>query len=263
MWRPKHRTLSDVLYASVLDAKKLKSSTGNWSTLNFDCRKRTQKEQDEYMKARSECWKIYRCNFWTATFFNKLAANLIRHCASLKILDVGCGEGHMYKLLATGNEAQIDYVSVDILDYHRPNHIQGDAFKMALPEKYIGHFNLLIIDVTPHGRDFKLYHKYAKYMAPQHTVIFMCIGTMKTGETVLSKLNNKEILQDYFALDDDYRYFHPNIVACIDTSITNEYIGKTAALVGRDAEKFIATPTRTLVHKLLSDKCCTCSHTRV
>lgn len=142
------------------------------------------------------------------TNLGKFSLEEFEHIA---ILEIGSGCCRTVPYLCS-IESDIVYHSIDLKEfstelppYISHTHHQGCVFSEDTDNKIpIDFFNILIIDIEPHGREVQLLKKYEKFMKNNYIVLLKCVGCMslfgeKFGITALSYLKYNHILIDYIA----------------------------------------------------------------
>lgn len=162
---------------AIQDANSLKSGIADWSYL---CDKATY--NDVYREAFLHSYDEYRQEIWGATYMNLLGKYLMS-CNDQKthILEIGSSKCMTIKNMTKGNhDSEFEYISIDRATESNcfgSKHIKADVFDAS--EFDLSHdyrFDILIIDVEPHGKEIEIYEKFAKYGAPHHVVILKCVG---------------------------------------------------------------------------------------
>ena len=143
-------------------------------------------------------------------------AELGKILGPIKVLYVGSGTtGSFVRCLAASNDSNVRCVSIDKNEDTKliPNteshiHIR-QYWETVMCEDLIEHagaFDVMVLDVEPHGHEKKIYDKFAPAMRPGvHLVVASCIGRYETGgsydgETFLGDLDQASILHDYLAI---------------------------------------------------------------
>ena len=133
-----------------------------------------------------DAYESYKTSEWAVALNRRLGSSVIaRMGRPLRVLDVGCGEHQRFFSSLSLDESRWDYCSVDLST--RPLsfgvHVVGDVFDPETVKKLSGGFDVILIDVEPHGREFELYEALirAGKLARTHMVVLQCIGHMGTG----------------------------------------------------------------------------------
>lgn len=193
------------LEAALYGAHNYRSSVADWNALA------TSGDPQKESKAWLEAYRGYQQNAWGATLANLLGHNLAA-LAPLKILELGSGSYETFKNLTTGIKRSISYHSVDkkpspaLLSVDCHVHNIADVFvdTVELPKDY---FNVLVVDIEPHGREIELLDRFEPCMQNEYTIILKCIGDMDVygsgyADPPLNHLKSKNVLLDAFAVTD-------------------------------------------------------------
>ena len=115
-------------------------------------------------------------------------------------------------------------------------HLQADAF--ALPPDWSGHskFDVLIIDVEPHGKEIMVYDNVVSSLADDHLVVLKCVGDLDIygqalADFFLSAMLSRKRLIDYFGVADI------NLTRDIFAVVSKhdvEFDGTIQTLIGKD-----------------------------
>lgn len=195
------------LVKSIFDATRnagtLRSKVADWSDhLN---------EKGERMAGKPdlEAYDRFRDRPWGCTFKNLLGEELAKN-GLVRILDVGCGKKTTFSNIAFGHDpARFLYTSID-KDPDVNAHICADVFTdMDAIRTRLGsqRFDMLILDIEPHGNETELYDAFKEYMANEYMVVFKCIAAMDMFQTsyadrALRHMMDNGDLVDFFAVSE-------------------------------------------------------------
>ena len=172
---------------------------------------------DTYLhKWQSVRQKYVRCH-WEILFNNNLGKYLSKNKLT-KILEVGCGN---YKYsgfnIINKNNGMFEYYGIDTRDIINENYtiIKIDIFEENVIEKLNqrlcdNYFDVLIIDVEPHGREIQIHDIVSKYMKKnEYLCILRCIGHMdmfgsNAGNYFINEMVKRKLLKDMIAFHSDY-----------------------------------------------------------
>lgn len=196
--------LSSAITHAMSNANTLKSNIGDWSDVAST-------------KAIITASDSYKQTPWGATFTSLVGEQLLEP----SILDIGSGKSATFKNLIGENGKKVaNYVSIDIqvseetskallvdvagLKHHK--HIQADIFELPL-NWFVDHkkFDVVIIDIEPHGREIDVYDVIADNMKDIHLIILKCVGFIDLmgsafADRFLYKLMSEKRLVDFFGV---------------------------------------------------------------
>jgi hypothetical protein len=208
-------SLSNAVSNAMLNAYKLKSSVGNWE----DAVESLQNSKYTH-NAIITAYDSYNQTPWGATFTSLLGRNLLASSLCNNILDIGSGRSATFNNLISKQNVtnEIRYVSIDnkistdetkafLIDIQcLHTHIPEDIFKLPL-NWFNNHkrFDVVIIDVEPHGRELEVYDVIADSLADNHLIILKCVGMIDLMGTAfadrfISKMLSRQRLVDYFGV---------------------------------------------------------------
>ena len=127
---------------------------------------------------------------WGVELNRRLGLALVARLGrKVRVLDVGCGAtGRFFSnLLLETSAADWEYCSVDLLPRESSHsfgmHVTGDIFDAGTVACVPGEFDVVIVDVEPHGREFEIHEALVKggKLARMHLVVTQCIGRLTTG----------------------------------------------------------------------------------
>lgn len=131
---------------------------------------------------------------------------------TVKVLYIGSGQGTYFDSLVRDDEqarGRFECVSVDpgcdtVLECARHLHLRA-SWEDVDPSDVgpHGHFDVMVLDVEPHGRERAIHDKFACRMTAPHLVVAKCIGFMDLygsdlADRLLRHLAGKRVLRDYF-----------------------------------------------------------------
>ena len=210
--------LTTVLINAMRNAHKLKSDVGDLSSAT---------NEDTFIKT----YGTYKQTPWGATFTSLVGEYLISSSLGNNILDVGSGRSSTFKNLMSGHDfsrstSQKRYLSIDNkvteaesaalwlfgspeLQCFDKRHIHADVFALLPDWVPTGHkFDVVIIDIEPHGREIQAYDAVASALTDVHLIVLKCIGSMEMWHTGLADFFLREMLErrrllDYFGVSHD------------------------------------------------------------
>lgn len=157
----------------------------------------------------SDYFEIY--SLYDLVWRNNFGQELKSRDISLKILDIGCGRGKKTESILYGNGKPERYVGVDIrLDGIETKSDDCKPEKMYICADAIAwdgwglvdrDFNMIIIDVEPHGKEWEIYQRILHYCGDVHIIILSCIGRWTLQHLALeflTLLDKKGWLVDYY-----------------------------------------------------------------
>ena len=193
------------------DACGLKSNIADWS------KHRKYGGERMYHKDDLDAYKRFGDTLWGCTFKNILGRELCKDRV-IRILDVGCGKKTTYNNIVCGNggtdgeggSASFTYTSIDVNKEVAPD-ICGDVFVdremilEALRDKEVEKFNMLILDIEPHGHEIDLFEMFKEFLATEYIIVFKCIAVIDLygsmmAHRVLEHMKKQRCLVDYFAV---------------------------------------------------------------
>jgi hypothetical protein len=109
---------------------------------------------------------------------------------SINVLDVGCGPASTAKILLSEIVNKVNYKALGMPnlqnDYIIQSHLQQDIFDdSCVPDNFF--YDIVIIDIEPHGCEIEVYEKIKKYMNPTHLCILKHIAYMDLYGDSLAK----------------------------------------------------------------------------
>jgi hypothetical protein len=150
-------------------------------------------------------------------YYKNIGKFALEEFENIAILEVGSGHCRTVPYLCS-IESDIVYHSIDLKEfstelphYISHTHHKGCAFSEDTDNEIpIDFFNILIVDIEPHGSEVQLLKKYEKFMKNNYIVILKCVGCMMSlfneqfGKAALSYLKYNHILIDYIANGDPF-----------------------------------------------------------
>lgn len=249
---------------AVKNARYLKSKGFDWSSINLYDFHIIQKEVrfitptcshplfnlahfNEYMKVTRHVYEKWKySNMWEIVLYNLLMEYVLANNPSVSILDVGSGTSEQFRIMCTGLDTSriATYTTIDkkpsseihnILYKEYPEiqsrhkHIEVDVFnsKDELRDCQ-NQFDILIMDVEPHGKEIDVYNIVYPYMRNEHIVICKCIGFIDLfgsamANRLLLHMQAMSILHSSFGCC-DINYLTRDIIAIVNKNKT-EYRG--------------------------------------
>lgn len=255
---------------------------------------RDEVNMEAYRLACLKCNYLHKySSIWEMCFFNLIAEYIcdnIKQCDNvrpLRVLDIGCGkDSSHFSFMFANIDHEIEYVSIDkesdtyftapeYLNQITRNHITCDIFETdmitELMKKYPDdYFDIVLLDIEPHGKETEIYDLIYKYLNKNHIAIFECIAFIDLygsaiGDKVIEHMETKGILSDYFGVF-EINYLTRDIVTIVtkdgqnnpDTnkntisqylfnSLHEDYISK----INRGYYKKIPISTKELLYTLL------------
>jgi len=255
---------------AITEACYLKSGIADWSGIG-DLRDRATKGS-LHMEAYIRSYAEFRQTIWGATYINLLGKHVQQQLdRTVNVLDVGSGKCKTIRNMTNGNmENAFDYVSIDHATDHNifgSRHFKADVFTDTIDLGNDYQFDVLIIDIEPHGKEIEIYEKLAMYGAPKHVVILKCVGWMDTMVTTLADrflnhLKDSNRLIDYFGIGDSN--FFTRDVTIIASREADVFVGEISRHVetsgGQLSQSFsnknyvptmICWSTKELIEKML------------
>lgn len=146
------------------------------------------KGSEEYRLAFIHAYENYGQYSPGAEFIKYLATVALDRFGTIAILELGSGKCKTVSNLLAGipSDTNVAYHSIDKYVYtevvypaltrthHRGCAFQDDTYT-NIPKDC---FNILIVDVEPHGKEIELVQKCQPFMKQEYIVIFKCIGFM-------------------------------------------------------------------------------------
>lgn len=194
---------------AIEEARSLKSGLADWSSIGDLCNV-SEQNKNFYRDAFLSSYDEYRQTIWGATYMNLLGKHLMNK--KMNVLELGSGTCRTIQNMTKGNpESAFEYTSIDRTtdsNCFGSRHIKADVFDVSaldLGDDYC--FDILILDVEPHGKEVEIYEKFARYGAAKHVVILKCVGWMGVFTTSLADrflyhLKSTNRLVDYFGIGD-------------------------------------------------------------
>jgi hypothetical protein len=252
-----------------------KSGVADWSAIRkhvyargenpYPC-KINSDEFEQYRSAVITAFEKYRQTNWGATYMSLLGKHLLAcNDRKMNVLEIGSGKCMTIKNMTDGNpEAVFEYTSIDRAtddNCFGCRHIKMDVSDdlddcFEIDDDY--RFDILIIDIEPHGKEIEIYEKFVRYGATKHVIILKCVGWMDLYATLLadrflSHLKCSNRLMDYFGIG-DYNYFTRDVtvVASRDLGSDDVFVGELACLVedwGGEFLQFLSSDVPSMVCK--------------
>jgi len=162
----------------------------------FDMSNNTKKYCSEYCK----CYDDYLQEPWGAWFTQEVGTRILKHMSktitmssTLKVLEVGSGKASKtYRnLFGDTPHPQIEYVTIDKNPECNPTYVY-DILDHAPWTNMVAflepdYFDIVIIDVEPHGKEDEIYSRIKHAIKDPALVIFKCIGHMDMYGSSLAK----------------------------------------------------------------------------
>lgn len=229
---------------AIQDANSLKSGIADWSYLcdmNEACL--STKYMDVYMDAKIHAYDNYKQSIWGATYMNLLGKHIMSNMDhKANILELGSAECMTIQNMTKGvQKSMFEYISIDRAtdsNCFGSKHIKADVFDVSdaleLSDDY--RFDILILDVEPHGKEIEIYKKFAKYGATHHVVILKCVGFIDLygayyADHFLNHLKNTNRLVDYFGIVEN-NYFTRDVTVVVSREPNPDaYVGELACFV--------------------------------
>jgi len=238
-------TYYNCLHNAVTHAKSLQSKGFDWSGISLYNFKKIHEDipcitptcthplfdVDSFKKYKNgliDTHKLYRDNMWSVVFHNLLFEHITAN-TSVRVLDVGCGESRQFRAMCKGIDTQkvSQYTTIDKesgkeypLVPHK--HITCDVFELTTDElmKYGGDYDILIMDIEPHGKEREVYDIVYPALKPQHIVICKCIGFIDLygagmANRFLIELRDRNILHSFWG-SCDLSYLTRDVVAIVN-----------------------------------------------
>lgn len=131
-------------------------------------------------------------SLWELVFRNNLGEALQQFqknesAQDINIIDIGCGDQNYIQTLKYMNFFNHTYLGIDIKSISTDS-ITGtfgckeDKFvcadilnkdSLSLPDRK---YDIIIIDVEPHGKEWNIYQKFLPYLSNIHLIILQCVG---------------------------------------------------------------------------------------
>lgn len=204
---------------------------------------------EAYRLAYLECCDRHKYGgIWEMCFFNLIAEYVCdillkqHNNHPLRVLDIGCGkDSSHFSFMFANIDHDIEYVSIDKesdtyftapehLNHVIRNHITCDIFETDVitelmknyPDDY---FDIVLLDIEPHGKETEIYDLFYKYLNKNHIAIFECIAFIDLygsamGDKVLDHMETKGVLSDYFGVF-EINYLTRDIVAIVTKDMQN------------------------------------------
>jgi len=135
--------------------------------------------------------------------------------APLSVLDVGSGTLCIASMLMAANKNVAQYTAVDIREdaskhvskisdhIERFSYIREDYQNLTADHLIPDAYDVVIIDVEPHGRDGFVYSKVKPFMKPHHLCICSCLGAIDCychgmADAMIDHLMLDRCVFDYF-----------------------------------------------------------------
>jgi hypothetical protein len=197
------------------EARFLKSGLADWSSIGDLCNV-SEQNKNIYRDAWLSSYDDYRQTIWGATYMNLLGKHLMKCKDKTNVLELGSGTCRTIQNMTKGNpEAVFEYTSIDRAtdsNCFGSRHIKANVFDVSNVSNVLNisddyRFDILILDVEPHGKEIEIYEKFAMYGAAKHVVILKCVGWMDVFTTSLADrflyhLKSTNRLVDYFGIGD-------------------------------------------------------------
>lgn len=175
----------------------------------------TDQKDKEMISKWLDCYDHYKMSIREVDIYTKLGCELTRNNKNISILDVGSGTGMTSTVLLSdiASDSLCKYVSID--NNTRPTvennknvdhiHLSIDIFDDEMyrqsKEVLLQKFDIIMIDIEPHGCEIEVYEKLRGLMKPVHLCIFKHIAHMNTGGPYLADrflTKYEDIVHDYF-----------------------------------------------------------------
>ena len=136
------------------------------------------------------------CGTWELVFRNTLGAEL-SHVATatspVHVLALGCGQNRYIRSLTFGTSLEYTYLGVDLLDaaprayrteffgrvldtsHLKLDVLAGSGVLPGLPDRL---FDVIVIDLEPHGSEWSAYTRVQHAAAGTHLIVLQCIGAI-------------------------------------------------------------------------------------
>jgi SAM-dependent methyltransferase len=142
--------------------------------------------------------------------------NLGKNMNIKSILDIGCGTGMTIKCLLKEVKSPVNYTSIDFkqipdienLKINTWKHIDQDFFEIDF-SLFTDTYDIVIIDIEPHGKEIDVYEKLKHLMNVEHLCILKHVSYIDLyGACLADKFIHKYIreIKDYFAESNNCSY---------------------------------------------------------
>jgi hypothetical protein len=164
----------------------------------------------EHLKEFCHAYDVYRLSLRELYFFKTLGQNI----SGKTILDVGSGTLMTARAIIENCINPVSYTSIDrkedptitvskMIENNKisySNHHHVDIFEIDIELKDT--YDIIIIDIEPHGKEIEVYEKFKKYMKSEHLIIlkhiaFIDLFGSRFADIFIEKYN--ENIKDYFA----------------------------------------------------------------
>jgi hypothetical protein len=171
----------------------------------------------------TEAYGTYKETMWAVVFHNLLLEYITSH-KSVRILDVGCGDSRHFQAMSKGIDPEkiTQYTTIDKKSRDQGDHIQGDIFELTPDalQKYGADYDIVIMDIEPHGRELEVYDKVYPLLNTEHIVICKCIafidlyGPSMANRFLCDLQQNRGILYTFFGVS-ELNYMTRDVVAIV------------------------------------------------
>lgn len=139
---------------------------------------------DDEKEAYFETWDNHKMSIVEGRLYNKLGELLGSN--SLNILEIGSGTYRTTKALLKNVQNRCSYTSIDLTNpapsFLSSNvsqkHLNGDFFNIPVSDIANNRevFNVVLIDIEPHGKEIDIYQKIRALTTKEHLCILKCVG---------------------------------------------------------------------------------------
>jgi hypothetical protein len=206
---------AECLRRALLNAKHLKSKGFDWSQGCLYDIVQIQKNvkiitprcthplfkpdtHQHYIKGFREAYDKFKDTMWAVVFQNLLFEYITDH-KRVRVLDVGCGDSRHFQAMCKGIDPDkiIQYTTIDKKS-RSGDHIEGDIFALTPDElqKYGGEYDVVIMDIEPHGKELEVYDRVYPLLSTEHVVICKCVGFIDLYGPSLANRFLKELQQN-------------------------------------------------------------------
>jgi hypothetical protein len=225
--------LQDVLYRALVSAEEFTENMHRWGRKPEEAKidmntfrkivaadPERNRLYQEFSQLDLELWKKYKMSIFESNVIFMLGKYMTEDVSELNILDVGSGSGMLANALLSlvkTASVQVHYTSIDykvkptlesVENVEHEHHsfdalvIDDSELKKALGERK--KYDLILIDIEPHGDEIRLYEKFRNFMKEEHICIIPhCF--MQTGpyfaRPFLKKFIELGHMVDYYAQD--------------------------------------------------------------
>lgn len=248
----------DCLRRAVENARHLKSKKFNWSSIRWidfvqmkrnnptwyhDATFRNSEMGKNYNKACEEYYLRYRhYSLWEGVFFSLFMEYIARSFGEMYVLDVGCDKCRHFRSMCKGINKDVisEYTTIDKKPVSEINsellkeypsichtHVETDIFTHAGTDieydldLYLDLYDMVILDIEPHGKEIEVYNIIYPYLKDEHIVICKCIGYLDLYGSILANkfldnLKKQGILYTYFGVMDMNCNLTRDVVAIVN-----------------------------------------------